>query len=163
MAESGPGSWREGAKAISLALVDLTERIHAAISLRLQQTQAITALLRRARDLAEGGERATQSARQYLWNASGAIHAALWVQGAPSSDDGVRLERWLEHRGGSPLPLVDEEIWRKSLRPRHRPPPPPPPPALLLADDWDAGDDPRIRELEQARARLVEKLIAAGS
>ncbi|HKS68894.1 MAG TPA: hypothetical protein VJQ45_00640, partial [Ktedonobacterales bacterium] len=28
MAESGPGSWREGAKAISLALVDLTERIH---------------------------------------------------------------------------------------------------------------------------------------
>ena len=40
-----------------LALVELTERIHAAISLRLQQTQAITALLRRARDLAEGGER----------------------------------------------------------------------------------------------------------
>src|SRR6185437_10563348 len=44
MAESGPGSWREGARLISLALVDLTERIHAAISLRLQQTQAITAL-----------------------------------------------------------------------------------------------------------------------
>ena len=56
MADSGPGSWREGAKVISLALVDLTERIHAAISLRLQQTQAIAALLRRARDLAEGGE-----------------------------------------------------------------------------------------------------------
>jgi hypothetical protein len=56
MADSGPGSWREGAKVISLALVDLTERIHAAISLRLQQTQAIAALLRRARDLAEGGD-----------------------------------------------------------------------------------------------------------
>jgi hypothetical protein len=163
MADHGPGSWREAAKVITLALVELTERIHAAISLRLQQTQAITALLRRARDLAEGGERATQSARQYLWNASGAVHAALWVQGAPSSDDGVRLERWLEHRGGSPLPLVDEEIWRKSIRPRHKPPPPPPPPALLLADDWDAGDDLRVRNLEQARARLIEKLIAAGS
>ncbi len=57
MADHGPGSWREGATVISLALVDLTERIHAAISLRLQQTQAITALLRRARDLAEGGDR----------------------------------------------------------------------------------------------------------
>src|SRR5262249_5295029 len=87
MAENGPGSWREGAKAISLALVDLTERIHAAISLRLQQTQAITALLRRAGDLAEGGEEATQRARHYLWNASGAIHAAVWVQSRPSSDD----------------------------------------------------------------------------
>ncbi len=83
MADSGPGSWREGAKVISLALVDLTERIHAAISLRLQQTQAIAALLRRARDLAEGGETATQRARQYLWNASGAIHAAIWVPARP--------------------------------------------------------------------------------
>jgi hypothetical protein len=163
MADHGPGSWREAAKVITLALVELTERIHAAISLRLQQTQAITALLRRAQALAEGDEGATQRARQYLWDASGAVHAALWVQGAPSSDDGVRLERWLEHRGGSPLPLVDEEIWRKSIRPRHKPAPPPPPAPLLVADDWDAGDDPRVRELEQARARLVEKLIASGS
>jgi len=163
MSEGGPGSWREGAKVISLALVELTERIHAAISLRLQQTQAIAALLRRAHDLAEGGPDATQRARQYLWNASGAFHAALWVQGVPSSDDQVRLDRWLEQRGGSPLPLVDDDIWQKSLRPRHRPAPPPPPSALLLADDWDPGDDPRIRELEAARARLVERLITAGS
>jgi hypothetical protein len=163
MAESGPGSWREGAKAISLALVDLTERIHSAISLRLQQTQAIAALLRRSRDLAEGGEAATQRARQYLWNASGAFHAAIWVQGTPASDDQVRLERWLEQRGGSPLPLVDEDIWHKSLRPRHRPAPPPPPPALEMADDWNPGEDPRVRELEEARARLVERLVAAGS
>src|SRR5262249_6523335 len=92
MADYGPGSWREGAKIISLALVDLTERIHAAISLRLQQTQAIAALLRRAQDLAEGGEDATQRARQYLWNASGAVHAAVWVHGVPSSDDQVRLD-----------------------------------------------------------------------
>lgn len=163
MADSGPGSWREGAKAISLALVDLTERIHSAISLRLQQTQAIAALLRRSRDLAEGGEEATQRARQYLWNASGAMHAAVWVQGHPSSDDQVRLDRWLEMRGGSPLPLVDEDIWQKSLRPRHRPAPPPPPQALLTSEDWNPGEDPRIREMEEARARLVERLIAAGS
>ncbi len=163
MAESGPGSWREGAKAISLALVDLTERIHAAISLRLQQTQAIAALLRRARDLAEGGEDATQRARQYLWNASGAMHAALWVQAQPSSDAQVRLDRWLAQHGGSPLPLVDEDIWQKSLRPRHRPAPPPPPQALETAEDWNPGEDPRVRELEEARARLVERLIAAGS
>ncbi|MGZ6390303.1 MAG: hypothetical protein ACXWQZ_13725, partial [Ktedonobacterales bacterium] len=163
MADSGPGSWREGAKAISLALVDLTERIHSAISLRLQQTQAIAALLRRSRDLAEGGEEATQRARQYLWNASGAMHAAVWVQGHPSSDDQVRLDRWLEMRGGSPLPLVDEEIWQKSLRPRHRPAPPPPPQALLTSEDWNPGEDPRIREMEEARAWLVERLIAAGS
>ena len=163
MAESGPGSWREGARLISLALVDLTERIHAAISLRLQQTQAITALLRRARNLAEGGSEATLRARQYLWNASGAIHAGLWVQAQPASDAGVRLERWLEHRGGSPLPLVDEDIWQKSLRPRHRPAPPPPPSALVTPDDWQPDDDPRIRELEEARARLIERLIAAGS
>ncbi len=83
MADSGPGSWREGAKVISLALVELTERIHAAISLRLQQTQAVAALLRRARDLAENRGDATQRARQYLWNASGSMHAALWVQGRP--------------------------------------------------------------------------------
>ncbi len=163
MAESGPGSWREGAKAISLALVDLTERIHAAISLRLQQTQAITALLRRAGDLAEGGEAATQRARQYLWNASGAIHAAVWVQSRPSSDDQVRLDRWLAVRGGSPLPLVDEDIWEKSLRPRHRPAPPPPPASLELSEDWDPGEDPQIRELEEARAYLIERLLRAGS
>ena len=163
MADSGPGSWREGAKAISLALVDLTERIHSAISLRLQQTQAIAALLRRSRDLAEGNEEATQRARQYLWNASGAMHAAVWVQAHPSSDDQVRLDRWLEMRGGSPLPLVDEDIWQKSLRPRHRPAPPPPPQALLTSEDWNPGEDPRIREMEEARARLVERLIAAGS
>ena len=163
MAESGPGSWREGAKVISLALVDLTERIHAAISLRLQQTQAVAALLRRARDLAEGGADATQRARRYLWDASGAVHAALWVQAPPSSDAQVRLDRWLEVRGGSPLPLVDEEIWQKSLRPRMRPLPPPPPSALELPDDWDPGEDPRVREREAARAHLVERMIAAGS
>jgi hypothetical protein len=163
MAENGPGSWREGAKAISLALVDLTERIHAAISLRLQQTQAITALLRRAGDLAEGGEDATQRARQYLWNASGAMHAAVWVQSRPSSDDQVRLDRWLAQRGGSPLPLVDEDIWEKSLRPRYRPAPPPPPASLELSEDWDPGEDPQIRELEAARAYLIERLLRAGS
>jgi hypothetical protein len=163
MAESGPGSWREGARLISLALVDLTERIHAAISLRLQQTQAITALLRRARDLAEGGVEATTRARTYLWNASGAVHAGLWVQSPPTSDAGVRLERWLEHRGGSPLPLVDEDIWQKSIRPRHRPAPPPPPSVLVTPDNWQPDDDPRIRELEEGRARLIERLIAAGS
>ncbi len=163
MAESGPGSWREAARVITMALVELTERIHAAISLRLQQTQAIAALLRRARDLAEGGDDATQRARQYLWNASGAMHAALWVQAVPSSDDQVRLDRWLEQHGGSPLPLVDEDIWQKSLRPRHRPAPPPPPSALVTADDWDPGEDPRIREYEEARAKLIERLIAAGS
>ena len=111
--------------------------------------------------------RAASERRRAPANISGTPRARctprLWVQGAPSSDDGVRLERWLEHRGGSPLPLVDEEIWRKSLRPRHKPPPPPPPPVLLLADDWQPGDDPRIRELEEARARLIERLIAAGS
>jgi len=101
MADSGPGSWREGAKVISLALVELTERIHAAISLRLQQTQAVAALLRRARDLAEGRSDATQRARQYLWNASGSLHAALWVQAAPASDQQVLLERWLTQKGGS--------------------------------------------------------------
>lgn len=163
MADSGPGSWREGAKVISLALVELTERIHAAISLRLQQTQAVAALLRRARDLAENRGDATQRARQYLWNASGSMHAALWVQGAPASDQQVRLERWLAQKGGSPLPLVDEHIWERSLRPRHRPAPPPPPPALLLTDDWDPGDDPRIRQYEEAREQLVERLITAGS
>jgi hypothetical protein len=163
MAESGPGSWREGAKAISLALVDLTERIHSAISLRLQQTQAITALLRRAADLAEGGEAALLRARRYLWNASGSIHAAIWIQSRPPSDEQVRLDRWLALRGGSPLPLVDEDIWQKSLRPRHRPAQPPPPSSLELPQDWDPGEDPRVRELEEARARLVERLISAGS
>ena len=146
MAESGPGSWREGARAISLALVDLTERIHSAISLRLQQTQAVAALLRRAHDLAEGAPDATQRARQYLWNASGAIHGAFWVTQSPSSDDQVRLDRWLEQRGGSPLPLVEHDIWLKSLRPRHKPAPPPPPSALVTAEDWNPGDDPRIRD-----------------
>jgi hypothetical protein len=163
MAESGPGSWREGTKAISLALVDLTERIHSAISLRLQQTQAVAALLRRAKDLADGGEEATQRARQYLWNASGAIHAAVWVQTRPSSDDQVRLERWLALRGGSPLPLVDQDIWQKSLRPRHRPAPPPPPPPLETSEDWDPGHDPEVVRLEEARAQLVDRLITAGS
>lgn len=163
MADSGPGSWREGAKIISLALVELTERIHAAISLRLQQTQAIAALLRRARDLAEGGYEATERARRYLWDASGAIHAGIFVQPRPPSDAQVRLDRWLEQRGGSPLPLVDEDIWLRSLRPHHRPPPATPPPALLTGEDWNPGDDPRIRELEDARAALIERLIAAGS
>ncbi|HEU0026613.1 MAG TPA: hypothetical protein VFQ25_05810 [Ktedonobacterales bacterium] len=163
MADSGPGSWREGAKVISLALVELTERIHAAISLRLQQTQAVAALLRRARDLASGGMEATQRARTYLWNASGSIYATLWVQAAPASDQQVRLERWLAQKGGSPLPLVEDAIWERSLRPRTRPAPPPPPQALFVTEDWDPGDDPRIREMEAARARLVEKLIAAGS
>jgi hypothetical protein len=91
------------------------------------------------------------------------MHAAVWVQGHPSSDDQVRLDRWLEMRGGSPLPLVDEDIWQKSLRPRHRPAPPPPPQALLTSEDWNPGEDPRIREMEEARARLVERLIASGS
>ena len=163
MADSGPGSWREGAKVISLALVELTERIHAAISLRLQQTQAVAALLRRAQDLAEGRGDATQRARQYLWNASGSMHAALWVQPAPASDQQVLLERWLMQKGGSPLPLVDERIWERSLRPRHRPAPPPPPQPLLVTEEWDPGDDPRIREQEEARERLVERLITAGS
>jgi hypothetical protein len=163
MADSGPGSWREGAKVISLALVELTERIHAAISLRLQQTQAVAALLRRARNLASGGMEATRRAREYLWNASGAIHATLWVQSAPPSDQQVRLERWLAQKGGSPLPLVDEAIWQRSLRPRTKPAPPPPPPALMIGDDWDPGADMRVVEQERARAHLVEKLIAAGS
>ncbi len=74
MADGGPGSWREGAKIISLALVDLTERIHAAISLRLQQTQAIAALHRRAKDLAEGIDRARGSAQRASANAPTARH-----------------------------------------------------------------------------------------
>ncbi len=163
MAETGPGSWREGARLISLALVDLTERIHSAIALRLQQTQAIAALLRRARALGEGGAREAEHAREWLWNASGAVHAAIWVQSPATSDEQVRLDRWLAGHGGSPLPLVDDETWRRSLRPRYKPAPPPPPPALETADDWDPGDDPRVREQEEARARLVERLIAAGS
>jgi hypothetical protein len=163
MADSGPGSWREGAKVISLALVELTERIHAAISLRLQQTQAVAALLRRARDLAEGRGDATQRARQYLWNASGSVHAALWVQPVPASDQQVRLDRWLTQKGGSPLPLVEEHIWERSLRPRHKPAPPPPPQPLLVTEAWDPGEDPRVRLYEEARERLVERLITAGS
>ena len=163
MAENGPGSWREGARLISLALVDLTERIHAAISLRLQQTQAITALLRRARDLAEGGAEATIRARHYLWNASGAVHAGLWVQSPPASDAGCGWSAGWSIAAARRLPLVDEEIWQKSIRPRHRPAPPPPPSVLVTPDDWQPGDDPRIRELEEARARLIERLIAAGS
>jgi hypothetical protein len=163
MAETGPGSWREGARLISLALVDLTERIHSAIALRLQQTQAIAALLRRARRLAEGGAHETAHAREWLWNASGAVHAAIWVQSPASSDEQVRVDRWLAGHGGSPLPLVDEETWHRSLRPRYRPAPPPPPLPLETADDWEPGDDPRLREQEEARTRLVERLIAAGS
>jgi hypothetical protein len=163
MAETGPGSWREGARLISLALVDLTERIHSAIALRLQQTQAIAALLRRARTLGEGGAGAVLGAREWLWNASGAIHAGVWVQEPATSDEQVRLDRWLAGHGGSPLPLVDEETWRRSLRPRWRPAPPPPPTPLVTADDWDPGDDPRVRQQEEARARLVDRLIAAGS
>lgn len=163
MADGGAGSWREGAKVISLALVELTERIHAAISLRLQQTQAIAALLRRAQNLAEGGEQATQRARRYLWDASGAVQAAIWVQPAPASDAQVRLDRWLEQRGGSALPIVDEETWQKTLRPRNRPAPPAPPQVLETSENWYPGDDPHVRQLESARARLVERLIAAGS
>ncbi|HEV7126718.1 MAG TPA: hypothetical protein VGN32_04665 [Ktedonobacterales bacterium] len=163
MAETGPGSWREGARLISLALVDLTERIHSAIALRLQQTQAIAALLRRARTLAEGGANATTSAREWLWNASGAMHAAIWVQQPATSDEQVMLDRWLSGHGGSPLPLVDDETWHRSMRPRYKPPPPPPPLPLETADDWNPGDDPRIREHEQARSRLVARLISAGS
>lgn len=163
MADSGSRSWREGARLISLALVDLTERIHSAIALRLQQTQAIAALLRRARALADGGATQTQRARQWLWDASGAIHAAIWVQAPPATDDQIRLDRWLQGHGGSPLPLVDEETWRRSIRPRYRPAPPPPPSALITADDWNPGDDPRLREREEARSRLVERLITAGS
>src|SRR5260370_36622095 len=121
MAETGSGSWREGARLISLALVDLTERIHSAMGLRPQQTQGIQARLRRSRAMAEGGAAVTAQAREWLWNASGAVHAGVWAHEAPSSDEQVRLDRWLADHGGSPLPLVDEETWRRSLRPRHRP------------------------------------------
>lgn len=162
VAEVGPGSWREGVRAISLALVDLTERIHAAIALRLQQTQAIEALTRRARVLAEGDAADVQAARRWLWDASGAVHAGMWVQSPPTTDERVRLDRWLENKGGSPLPLVDDDTWLRSIQPRKRAAPPPPPPALLTADDWDAGDDPRIREYEALRASIVARLIAAG-
>jgi hypothetical protein len=34
---------------------------------------------------------------------------------------------------------------------------------LVTPDDWQPGDDPRIRELEDARAHLIERLIASGS
>lgn len=163
VADSGPGSWRQGVRAISLALVDLTERIHAAIALRLQQTQAIEALTRRARLLAGGGEDEVQSARQWLWNASGAFHAGMWVQPNPATDERIVLERWLENKGGSPLPMVDEEIWLRSLQPRKKSAPPPPPPALVTDENWDAGDDPSVRAREAARTALVERLIAAGS
>ncbi len=163
VAETGPGSWREGVRAISLALVELTERIHAAIALRLQQTQAIEALTRRARILASGQQEELQAARRWLWDASGAFHAALWVQQPPTADERVMLDRWLQNKGGSPLPLVDDETWWRSIQPRKRAAPPPPPPPLLTADDWDAGDDPRLRESEQMRASIVARLIAAGS
>lgn len=163
VADIGPGSWREGVRAISLALVDLTERIHAAIALRLQQTQAIEALTRHARLLAEGGQPEVQSTRQWLWNASGAVHAGMWVQGQPTTDERILLERWLENKGGSPLPLVDDETWLRSIQPRKKAAPPPPPPALITDDNWDAGDDPSVREQESTRAALVARLIAAGS
>jgi hypothetical protein len=163
VADTGPGSWREGVRAISLALVELTERIHAAIALRLQQTQAIEALVRHARRLAEGGDPDVQSTRQWLWNASGAFHAGLWVQGLPTTDERIVLERWLENKGGSPLPLVDDETWLRSFQPRKKAAPPPPPPALITDDAWDPGDDPSIREGESARAALVARLIEAGS
>jgi len=163
VAETGPGSWREGMRAISLALVDLTERIHSSIALRLQQTQAIEALTRHARMLAEGGEAEVQSTRRWLWNASGAFHAGMWVQSPPTTDERIVLERWLENKGGSPLPMVDDETWLRSFQPRRRTAPPPPPPALLTSEDWDAGDDPQIRRMEALRTALVERLIAAGS
>ena len=162
MADSGPGSWREGAKVISLALVDLTERIHAAISLRLQQTQAIAALLRRARDLAEGGEVATQRARQYLWNASGAIHAATLGAARP-----------LQRRSGAAGPLAGAS-WRLAVAAGGRgdlaevaaPAPASataaaPPPALTLAEDWDPGDDPRVRQLRGC-ARPADRAADRG-
>ena len=163
VADTGVGSWREGVRAISLALVDLTERIHAAIALRLQQTQAIEALTRHARLLADGGEPEVQSTRQWLWNASGAFHAGMWVQSQPSTDERILLERWLENKGGSPLPLVDDDTWLRSIQPRKKAAPPPPPPALVTDDNWDAGDDPTVREQESTRAALVARLIAAGS
>ncbi len=169
VAETGPGSWREGVRLISLALVELTERIHTAIALRLQQTQAIEALTRRARVLANSVghpdtlEDETQSARRWLWNASGAVHAAMWVQDQPATDERVILDRWLENRGGSPLPIVDDETWHRSIMPRKRAAPPPPPPPLITADDWDAGDDPRMRQYEDQRSALVARLIAAGT
>lgn len=163
VSDTGPGSWREGVRAISLALVELTERIHAAIALRLQQTQAIEALLRHARRLGDGGDADVQAARQWLWNASGAFHAGLWVQGQPATDERIVLERWLENKGGSPLPLVDDETWLRSFQPRKKAAPPPPPPALITDDAWDPGDDPSIREGESARAALVARLIEAGS
>jgi hypothetical protein len=163
VADTGPGSWREGVRAISLALVELTERIHAAIALRLQQTQAIEALTRHARLLAEGGDPEVQSTRKWLWNASGAFHAGMWVQGQPTTDERIVLERWLENKGGSPLQLVDDETWLRSFQPRKKAAPPPPPPALVTDDAWDPGDDPSIREGESARAALVQRLIAAGS
>ena len=163
VAETGPGSWREGVRQISLALVELTERIHAAIALRLQQTQAIEALTRRARILATADDDEVQSARRWLWNASGAFHTAMWVQSPPTNDERVGLERWLENRGGTPLPIVDDETWRRSIIPRKRSVAPPPPPPLITAEDWDAGDDPRIREYEDRRAALVARLIASGS
>lgn len=163
VADTGPGSWREGVRAISLALVELTERIHAAIALRLQQTQAIEALTRHARLLAEGGDPEVQSTRKWLWNASGAFHAGMWVQGQPTTDERIVLERWLENKGGSPLQLVDDETWLRSFQPRKKAAPPPPPPALITDDAWDPGDDPSIREGESVRAALVQRLIAAGS
>ncbi|MGH2503889.1 MAG: hypothetical protein ACRDID_15370, partial [Ktedonobacterales bacterium] len=43
------------------------------------------------------------------------------------------------------------------------PAPAPPPPPLIVTDDWDPGDDPRMRLYEEARERLVERLITAGS
>ncbi len=163
VAETGPGSWREGVRAISLALVELTERIHAAIALRLQQTQAIEALTRHARMLGNGGEVEVQSTRAWLWNASGAMHAGMWVQGAPASDEAIMLSRWLQDKGGSPLPLVDDETWLRSIQPRKRAAPPPPPPPLVTGDDWDAGDDPTVREREAIRSALVARLIETGS
>jgi hypothetical protein len=163
VADIGPGSWREGVRAIALALVELTERIHAAIALRLQQTQAIEALTRHARLLADGGEPEVRSTRKWLWDASGAFHAGMWVQGNPSTDERIVLERWLENKGGSPLPLVDDDTWLRSIQPRKKAAPPPPPPPLVTSEDWDAGDDPSVREGENVRAALVARLIAAGS
>src|SRR5260370_29185864 len=91
------------------------------------------------------------------------MHAAIWVQQPPASDQQVRLDRWLTQQGGSPLPLVDEDIWQKAIRPRHRPAPPAPPSTLITAEDWDPGEDPHVREMEEAKARLVERLVSAGS
>ena len=163
MADSGPGSWREGAKAISLALVDLTERIHSAISLRLQQTQAIAALLRRAWIW----PRAVQAPRCAHANISGTPPARCTRRsGCSSRPPATPRCAWIV---GSPIAAARPcRWWTTSLAKVAAPPPPPrAAPAALRAGDRPTtgypGEDPRIRELEEARARLIERLISAGS